>query len=70
MKMIFDERYGELSFAQRAAYRKYNVSKSDHDHLVRHYGEHNHAQITEAVKNPDHHMHGMFSVWCFENGPV
>jgi hypothetical protein len=50
MKMVFDEWYGELSYAQRAAYRKYNISPSDHDDLVREFGEHHHAAITAAVK--------------------
>jgi hypothetical protein len=50
MKMVCDEWYGELSYAQRAAYRKYNISPSDHDDLVREFGEHHHAAITAAVK--------------------
>lgn len=49
-KMIFDEWYGEISYAQRAAYRKFNVSPSDHDDLVRVFGEDAHADITAAVK--------------------
>ena len=60
-KMVFDEMYGELTFAQRAAYRKYNVSLSDHDMLVDKYGESNHAAITEAVKRNS--PQGMFSWW-------
>lgn len=50
MKIVFDEWYGELSFAQRAAYRKFNVSPSDHDELVREFGADAHAAITKAVK--------------------
>jgi len=50
MKLIFDEYYGEISYAQRAAYRKYNVSPSDHQFLVDVYGEDSHAAITKAVK--------------------
>jgi hypothetical protein len=50
VKMVYDEWYGELSFAQRAAYRKHNVSPSDHDDLVREFGEQAHAAITKAVK--------------------
>jgi hypothetical protein len=49
-KMVYDEWYGELTFAQRAAYRKHNVSPSDHDDLVREFGESAHAAITKAVK--------------------
>lgn len=58
-KMVFDERFGEMTFAQRAAYRKYNVSQSDHDDLVMVFGEDNHAAITQAVK--DNLFQGMFS---------
>lgn len=50
MKMVYDERYGELSYAQRAAYRKHNVSPSDHDMLVDEFGASAHAEITKAVK--------------------
>lgn len=57
--MIFDEQYGELTYAQRAAYRKHNVSPSDHDFLVDTYGEDQHAAITAAVKQ--YTRHGMFS---------
>ena len=42
-KMVYDESYGELTFAQRAAYRKYNVSPSDHDDLVDVFGESAHG---------------------------
>lgn len=57
-KMVFDERFGEITFAQRAAYRKYNVSQSDHDDLVDMFGT-NHAGITAAVK--EFSRDGMFS---------
>ena len=57
-KMVFDEAYGTLSYAQRAAYRKYNVSPSDHDDLMQVYGESNHAGITAAVLR--HSPDGMF----------
>lgn len=57
-KMVFDEWYGELTYAQRAAYRRYNVSPSDHDCLVQVYGD-NHAAITAAVKRNS--PKGMFS---------
>lgn len=55
MKIIYDEWYGRLSYAQRAAYRKYNVSPADHDDLVDEFGRDNHQAITEAVKrrSPD-----------------
>lgn len=60
-KMVFDEMYGELTFAQRAAYRKYNVSPSDHDDLVDMFGETNHADITAAVK--EFSSNGNFSAY-------
>jgi hypothetical protein len=50
MKMVYDEWYGEISFAQRAAYKKHNVSPSDHDMLVDEFGESAHREITAAVK--------------------
>lgn len=65
-KMVFHEAYGKLSFAQRAAYRKYNVSPSDHDDLMQIFGESNHAGITAAVLrySPD----GMFSTFSMLRG--
>jgi hypothetical protein len=50
MKMVYDEWYGELSYAQRAAYKKHNVAPVDHDDLVAEFGEDAHAEITAAVK--------------------
>lgn len=50
MKMVYDEWYGELSYAQRAAYRKHNVTPYEHDRLVEHFGATAHAEITAAVK--------------------
>lgn len=50
MKLVYDEWYGELSYAQRAAYRKYNVSPMDHKLLASEFGEKEHAKITAAVK--------------------
>lgn len=51
MKLVYDEWFGTLSYAQRAAYRKYNVSPYEHDRLCEHYGEDDHAAITTAVKD-------------------
>lgn len=50
MKLVYDEWYGTLSFAQRAAYRKHNISPSDHDILVAHFGAGSHQEITAEVK--------------------
>lgn len=51
MKIVYDEWYGELSYAQRAAYRRHNVTPYEHDRLVERFGETAHAEITAAVKN-------------------
>jgi len=67
VKMVFDEWYGELSYAQRAAYKKHNVSPSDHDDLVRYFGEDAHKEIAEYVKE-NAEEHGSFSVfWLRED---
>ncbi len=65
-KIIFDERYGNVSYAQRAAYRKYNVSPSDHDSLVEVFDPNDHAGITAAVK--EFSPNGMFSEYDFHRG--
>lgn len=49
-KMTFHEVYGDVSVAQLRAYRKHNVSRSDHDHLTDVYGRDAHDAITAAVK--------------------
>lgn len=51
MKLVYDEWYGELSYAQRAAYRRFNVTPSEHTDLVEYFGESNHAEITKFVKD-------------------
>jgi hypothetical protein len=50
MKLLYDEWYGDISYAQRAAYRKHNISPSDHQMLVDEFGEDSHEAITKAVK--------------------
>jgi hypothetical protein len=50
MKLVYDEWYGTLSYAQRAAYRKHNISPSDHDFLVDRFGPDAHQEITDEVK--------------------
>lgn len=66
-KMVYDEQYGELTYAQRAAYRKHNVSPSDHDDLVRNFGEDDHEGITKAVKTyiypPGSNQFSIFEFW-------
>lgn len=47
-RIVYDEAYGTLSFAQRAAYRKHNVPPAMHDMLVARFGE-DHATITRFV---------------------
>lgn len=48
--MVYDEMYGELSFAERAAIRKYNVSPSDYWDLEEVIGKGKHGEITAAIK--------------------
>lgn len=62
-KMVYDEWYGKLTYAQRAAYRKYNVSPADHDMLVAEFGRDNHAGITAAVK--ERSTSGMYRARCW-----
>lgn len=50
MRTVYDEWYGELSVAQRAAYRKHNVSPSDHDMLIERFGAGAHQEITAFVR--------------------
>ena len=61
MKLVYDESYGTISFAQRAAYRKYNVSPADHHELVVKYGADNHKDITIWVK--EHSPKGYYNPW-------
>lgn len=63
MKIVFDEFYGELSYAQRAAYRKYNVSPSDHDHILKYFYPDDYQAITEYVKANGEENGGMFSAY-------
>lgn len=50
MKMVYDEWYGDLSYAQRAAYRKHNVTPYEHDRLVETFGQSAHAEITKGCQ--------------------
>jgi hypothetical protein len=60
---IFHESYGEVSRPQLAAYRKHNISPSDHDDLVRHFGEGSHADITKWVKDQAAENGGLVSTY-------
>lgn len=64
---IYHESYGDVSRAQLAAYRKHNISPSDHDDLVDHFGEGNHDAITKWVKSQAAE-HGSVSTWRLRNG--
>lgn len=66
MKMVYDEFYGDLSFAQRAAYRKYNVSPADHDDILMHFRAREHDAITKYVKFNASNNNGMFSSFEME----
>jgi len=48
---IYHESYGEVTRPQLAAYRKHNVSPSDHNDLGDEFGEEDHDSITRAVKD-------------------
>lgn len=49
-RTVYDEWYGELTFAQRAAYRANNVPPALHDELIEYFGRTGHAAITAYVK--------------------
>lgn len=51
MATTFHESFGVLSVAQLRAYKKHNVSPSDHDTLTMYLGEDNHEAIIKAVKD-------------------
>lgn len=65
--IVFHESYGEVTRAQLAAYRKHNVSPSDHDDLVRVLGEDNRDAIIKAVKTyvypPGSNQFSIFEFW-------
>lgn len=60
MKFVYDESYGRLSYAQRAAYRKHNVSPSDHDSILLHFRPWEYKAITDYVKFNASNNGGMF----------
>lgn len=64
--MVYDENFGKISYTQRARYRKFNVSPSDHDDLVDVFGETAHEDIIRAVEkySPD----GMFDSFAMVRG--
>lgn len=49
-KMVYDEFYGELTFALRAAIRKNNVSPSDYQMLEYEFGQGNYDAILTAIR--------------------
>ena len=49
MKIVFDEWYGELTFALRAKIRKHNVSPTDYRMLEDEFGQGNYAAIQQAI---------------------
>ena len=60
--MTFHESYGEVSKKQLAAYRKHNVSQSDHDTLEAYLGD-DHEAIVDAVRSNS--PTGSFSEYLF-----
>lgn len=63
----FHEMYGTLTRPQLAAYRKHNISPSDHDSLVDEYGEHGHKAIIGDIKKQTANG-GMFSSFDIGGG--
>jgi hypothetical protein len=63
--MTYHESYGEVSVEQLRAYKRHNVSQSDHDTLVDVYGENRHHAITMAVKDERNHSGRSFSDYKF-----
>ncbi len=74
-ELTYHEQYGDVSKRQLRAYRKHNVSPSDHDALVDYYGD-DHAAIAAAVAEPANHPEGSngFSDYLWrrnrERGPL
>lgn len=64
--VIFHEVYGDVTRAQLAAYRKHNVSQSDHDMLTDQYGETGHAAITAVVKDERFQQGRSFSTFLWQ----
>lgn len=63
MKIIFDEWYGEVSVAQQQAYKKYNVSPSDHNDILMYFRKNRHDDIVRYVRRNAEENGGMFSVY-------
>lgn len=49
-KMVYDEWYGELTYALRTAIRKFNVSPADYSSLEAEFGQGNFDIILSAIK--------------------
>src|SRR5690606_17945028 len=63
-EVIFNESYGEVSRGQLAAYKKHNVSPSDHTELEDFYGF-DHEAIRKAVLDPENHQGSSFSTYLW-----
>lgn len=61
--ITFHESYGDVSRAQLAAYRKHNVSPSDHDGLIMRFDSGNHEAITAYVKQNAATHNGQYSAF-------
>ena len=63
---MFHEYYGEVTREQLNAYRKYNISQTDHDTLVEHFGD-NPKVIVRAIKD-NVAQWGEFNFWTLLHG--
>lgn len=60
---VYHENYGEVTRAQLAAYRKFNVSPSDHDSLTDIYGADSAAIVAAVRRFSGSGMFQVFELW-------
>ena len=63
---VFNEWYGDVSPAQLRAYKRCNVSPSDHRELADHFGQDAHERIAQEVikRSPDgYYKPPLFNDW-------
>lgn len=65
-ELVYTDTYGEVTKPQLRAYRKHNVSRSDHDELCEIFGYNSSDRIVKAVTDPAYQLDGSgpcFSVY-------